>query len=69
MTINSKGNTPRMGSILAGGTSNINSSLDIDMAETSESNIAFPIVNSRYEPENKQFISQYNVKKAYTSKF
>ena len=57
MTINSKGNTPRMGSILAGGTSNIYSSLDIDMAETSESNIAFPIVNSRYEPENKQFIS------------
>ena len=58
-----------MGSILAGGTSNINSSLDIDMAETSESNIAFPMVNSRYEPENKQFISQYNVKKAYSSKF
>jgi len=58
-----------MGSILAGGTSNINSSLDIDMAETSESNIAFPMVNSRYEPDNKQFISQYNVKKAYTSKF
>ena len=58
-----------MGSILAGGTSNINSSLDIDMAETSESNIAFPMVNSRYEPENKQFISQYNVKKAYASKF
>ena len=60
-----------MGSILAGGTSNINSSLDMDMnmAETSESNIAFPMVNSRYEPENKQFISQYNVKKAYSSKF
>lgn len=73
IVLNSNLNSPaRATSKLEGGLSVLNSSIDMDMPqkffETSDSNIGFPVVNSRYEPEKKSFISQYNVKKTYTSK-
>ena len=73
ITLKSNLGSPRGGStMIIGGNSALNSSVEIDTApnftETYDSNTVFPIVNSRYEPENKQFISQYNVKKTYGSK-